>query len=433
MPPHYAPDHPTDHPEELHITALGAQGDGIAETAAGPRYVAFALPGERVVSASGDGLPRLVSDPSPDRVAPVCRHFGVCGGCAAQHMSERLYADWKREIVVAALRQRGLRPAVAPLERVGYGTRRRAVLTARRTGGHVRLGYHRRRSAELVDIGECPVLVDALAAGLPALRALAAALPGPELRMTVLATAAGLDVAVETAGGRLGREAVVALGQLAARHGLPRVAVDGEIVIERARPAVPMGDVDVSVPPGVFVQATRQSEAIMRALIAAALAGARPKHVADLFCGVGTFTFELARRARVLALDSDGTAIAALAAAGRQAQGLKPIEVRARDLVREPLSAKELEPFDAVVLDPPRAGAAKQAHELARSSVATIVAVSCDGGTFARDAQILVDGGYTLAEVTPIDQFVRSAHVETVAVLRRAPGRRGTARRRLLR
>ncbi|HEX6001559.1 MAG TPA: RsmD family RNA methyltransferase [Hyphomicrobiaceae bacterium] len=423
------------HSSELHITVLGAQGDGVAETDRGPRYVAFALPGERVVAEAGEALPRLVSAPSPDRVPPICRHFGVCGGCVAQHMSDRLYAEWKREIVVEALRRRGLRPPVAPLQRVAAGTRRRAVLTARRGGDRVELGYHRRKSSDLVDIEECPVLLDAIAAGLPALRAIAAALPGPEVRLTVLATAVGLDVAAETGGRRTGRDSVVALGQLACRHGLARVTVDGDTVIEGVRPVVRMGAADVAVPPGAFVQATRQSEEIMRALIVTALADSspNPKRVADLFCGVGTFTFELARRARVLAVDSDGAALAALVAAARHAQGLKPIEAKVRDLAREPLSAKELEPFEAVVLDPPRAGAARQAHELARSSVATIVAVSCDAGTFARDAETLVDGGYVIAGVTPIDQFVRSAHVETVAVLRRAPGRRGTARRRLLR
>jgi 23S rRNA (uracil1939-C5)-methyltransferase len=180
----------------------------------------------------------------------------------------------------------------------------------------------------------------------------------------------------------------------------------------------------------------RQSEESLRELVLSAVAGARaaPKGVADLFCGVGTFTLALARRARVLALDSDAAALAALAAAARHAQGLKPIEAEVRDLSREPLTARELEPFDAVVLDPPRAGAQAQARELARSGVETVVAVSCDPGTLARDAHILTDGGYAIASVTPIDQFVYSAHVETVTVLKkRAPGRRGAARRRSIR
>ena len=183
-------------PEELTITALGAQGDGVAETPGGARYVAFALPGERVAAGS-DGPPRLLSSPSPDRAEPVCRHYGRCGGCVAQHMGDRLYAEWKRGIVVGALRSRGLEPAVEPLRRVPAGWRRRAVLTARRADGRVMLGYHRRRSHDLVDIEECPVLLGGIVARLPALRAIAALLPAPEVRLTVLDTPAGLDVAAE--------------------------------------------------------------------------------------------------------------------------------------------------------------------------------------------------------------------------------------------
>jgi 23S rRNA (uracil1939-C5)-methyltransferase len=407
-------------PEELEITALGAQGDGIAETGAGPRYVPFALPGERVVPAA-DGLPRLASPASPDRVPAPCRHFGVCGGCVAQHMSERLYAEWKRDIVVAALRRHGLSPPVAPLQRVAPGTRRRAVLTARRMGQRIAFGYHRRKRHALVDIEECPVLRADIVAQLPALRAVAEALASPEARLTVLATSAGLDVAVATGGNRPGRAAVEQLGRIVTEHGLARVSVNGEAVIEHARPTLGMDGVDVAVPPGAFVQAVARSEATMRALVMAGLGKAR--RAADLFCGVGTFTFALARRARVLALDSDADAIAALAAATRHAQGLKPVEAKVRDLFRDPLTARELEPFDAVVFDPPRAGARRQAHELAHSKVETVIAVSCDAGTLARDAQTLVDAGYVIADVTPIDQFVFSAHVETVAVLRRTAPR----------
>jgi 23S rRNA (uracil1939-C5)-methyltransferase len=428
-------------PEELEISALGAQGDGVAASSGGARYVAFALPGERVVP-TGDGMPRLLSAPSPDRAEPVCRHFGRCGGCVAQHMNDRLYARWKRETVVEALRRRGLEPPVAPLQRVAAGSRRRAVLTARRAEGRIQLGYHRRRSDDLVDIEECPVLVGAIVAKLPALRAVAAALPAAEVRLTVIDTPMGLDVAAEVGGqggghsrgrARIGRDAAALLGRMATQHGLARVTLGGETVVERLRPALRMGAVDVAVPPGAFVQAVRQSEDIMRELVMAALdaAPARPKRMADLFCGVGTFTFALARRHRVLALDSDAAAVAALAEAARHAQGLKPIEAKVRDLFREPLTARELEQFGAVVLDPPRAGAQAQARELACSDVETVVAVSCDPGTLARDAQILSDGGYAITSVAPVDQFVYSTHVEAVAVLtKRAPGRRGAARRR---
>jgi 23S rRNA (uracil1939-C5)-methyltransferase len=415
-----------DEPAELEIGALGAQGDGISETAAGTRYVPFALPGERVAAGTAYGLPRLLSAPSPERMAPVCRHFGTCGGCAAQHMSPELYAAWKRDAVVAALRSRGLSPPVAPLQRVPSRSRRRAVLTARCSAGGVTLGYHRRRSRELVGIEECPVLSDDIAGRLPALRAVAAAQPAAEARLTVLATPAGLDISIEGGRAHPDRGAIAELGRLAIEHRLARLSLDHETVIERVRPWLKMGEVDVAVPPGAFVQAVRESEGIMRALVLGA--SGRPKRVADLFCGIGTFTFALAGRARVLALDSDEPAIAALATAARHAQGLRPIEAKVRDLFREPLSPRELEPFEAVVFDPPRAGAQAQAQALAQSKVETVIAVSCDPGTLARDARILTDGGYAIADVTPIDQFVFSAHVEAVAVLRRtarsARGRR---------
>jgi 23S rRNA (uracil1939-C5)-methyltransferase len=390
--------------------------------------VALALPGERVAvgPAGSDGLPRLLSAPSPERRQPVCRHFGACGGCAAQHMSDRLYAEWKRDSVVAALGRRGLAPPVAPLHRVPPGTRRRAVLTARCAGGGVVLGYHRRKSHDLVGIEECPVLVAAIVERLPALRAVAAVLGAPEVRLTVLATPAGLDVAAETAAKRPDRSAIAELGRIATRQGLARVTVEGETLIECAKPTLDIDGVEVAVPPGAFVQAVRQSEEAMRTLIGAALG--TPKLVADLFCGVGTFTFALARQARVSGFDSDPAAIVALAAAARHAQGLRPIEARVRDLFREPLSARELQAYDTVVFDPPRAGAVRQAQELARSNVGRVITVSCDPGTLARDAQILTEGGYRVASVTPIDQFVFSAHMETVAVLEKGSVRAGRSR-----
>jgi 23S rRNA (uracil1939-C5)-methyltransferase len=407
----------TGEPKELQVGALGAQGDGIAETEAGRVYVAFALPGERV-EAGATGQPRLLSAPSADRAPPVCRHFGVCGGCVAQHMGDRLYAEWKRDIVVAALSQRGLGPDIAPLRRIPPGTRRRAVLTARREGARIALGYHRRKSLDLVDIEECPVLLPQVCAQFPALRALAAALPAPEVRLTVLATPAGLDVAVAAGGGRLQPAAAAEIGRIVAQHRLARVAIDGETVIERAVATLKTAGAEVAIPPGAFVQGVEEAERMMASLVVGAVGAA--KRVADLFCGAGTFTFDLARRSRVLALDRDQAAIGALVAASRRAQGLKPIEASVRDLFRAPLAPMELKGFDAVIFDPPRAGAKSQAQQLARSQVPTIVAVSCDPGTLARDARLLVDGGYACESVIPIDQFLFSAHVEAVAVFRRS-------------
>ena len=406
----------TRSPTEVDIVTLGAQGDGIARTPDGPIYIPFALPGERV-RAGGEGSPELLSAPSPERRQPLCRHFAICGGCVAQHMSEPLYETWKRGIVVEALRQHGIDVEVGPLHRVAPGSRRRAVLTARREHGNMVLGYHRRRSHELFAVEECPVLQPAIVSRLAGLRAIAVQLARREARLTVLSTPLGLDVTVEGADARLGARTATELARLATDHGIARICVDGETIVERAKPALTMGGANVEPPPGAFVQAVAEAET---AMVDCVLAGAgKARRVADLFCGIGTFTFPLARRARVLAVDGDEQALRALDLAARHAQGLKPIETKVRDLFRVPLSTKELAGFDAVVLDPARAGAEAQARQLARSTVPVAICVSCNPGTLARDARILLDGGYALESVTPIDQFLYSHHVEAVAVFTR--------------
>lgn len=400
---------------ELDIIALGAQGDGIAETGQGPRYVPFALPGERMRVTQG-ALPVLVSAPSPDRTTPVCRHFGVCGGCVAQHLSPQRYADWKRANVVEAFRQRGLEPEIAPLVHVPPASRRRAVLTARRIGSDIVLGYHRRASHDVFAMQECPVLVPDIVRQLPGLRALAAALPAREARITVLHTPAGLDIAID--GTARGAALKAELALVASENRFARLTIDGETVVLRAKPELNLDGVALVPAPGAFLQAVRQAEDALVARVREA--AGRSKRIADLFAGVGTFSFALARRARILAMDSDAHAIAALGEAARYAQGLKPIETCVRDLFRDPLSPRELEGFDAVVFDPPRAGAKAQAEALAKSRVPTVIAVSCNPATLARDARALVDGGYRIDGIVPIDQFLYSAHVEVVAVLRRA-------------
>jgi 23S rRNA (uracil1939-C5)-methyltransferase len=401
----------------LDITALGAQGDGVAFLDGERRYVPFALPGERVRSSEA-GLPDILSAPSPERVPPSCRHFGVCGGCAAQHLSDALYAAWKRDNVVAAFAQRGLEPEVAPLVRVQPGSRRRAVFTAKVARDGTVLGFHRHRSHDLVDVRQCPVLVPAIVEKLPALRAVCSGLPQGEARVTVLATRAGLDVAIDGIGTAPSGAATTRLVSLALESGIARLTLAGAPLMERAAPTLPIGGTEMSVPPGIFVQAVEDAERELVRCVDDATQGAR--RVADLFCGIGTFAFPLAERARVLAIDSNATAVAALKAAVQRRQGLKPVETKVRDLFREPLSVLELQAFDAVVFDPPRAGATAQARQLAQSKVRTLVAVSCDAGTLARDVRTLVDGGYVIESVTPIDQFLYAPNVEIVAVLRKA-------------
>lgn len=404
------------------ISRLGAHGDGVADAADGGVFVPFALPGE-TVAVSADGEVQVHGAPSPERAEPACRHFGTCGGCVAQHMGDGLYARWKESIVREAFAQRGLRDApIAPLVRCAPASRRRAVLTTEARAGQVRLGYHGRRSHDLVAITDCSVLSPAIASQFDALARLAAALHVDDARLNVLATASGLDVAITTDTKRIAPQAATVIGRIAGEQGYARVTVNGNPIAARVQPTLDMGGASVVPPPGGFVQAVEAAEVAMRERVLAAIPKA--KRVADLFCGLGAFTYALAQRTRVLAADNDKAALAALGHAVRHAQGLKPVEPLLRDLFRDPLAPKELEDFDAVVLDPPRAGAQAQAEALARAGVPTVVYVSCNPATLARDARLLIDGGYALENVTPIDQFLYSDHVEAVAVLRRAGKRR---------
>jgi 23S rRNA (uracil1939-C5)-methyltransferase len=342
-------------------------------------------------------------------------------------MDEGLYAQWKRGILLAAFRQRGLEPEVLAMRRIVPGSRRRAVLTARYAHGETVLGYHQRRSACVFAIAECPVLVPAIVAELDGLRAIAATLAASEARITVLATPRGLDVAVADASGRGDGPTLAALARLAAQHAIARLVRNGELIAERARPELMLGSVAVVPPPGVFVQAVAAAEAAMVEEVLDGVGTAR--RMLDLFAGIGTFTLALARRAGVLAVDAEADALAALSAAANGARGLKPIATVRRDLMRVPLTAEELDTFECAVLNPPRAGALAQVRQIASARVARVIYVSCNPATLARDARILVDAGFALERVLPIDQFLYSAQLEAVATFRRAD-RRQTPRRR---
>jgi len=404
---------------DVGVTRLGAQGDGIVETPDGPVYIPFALPGERWRLAEGEPAERLTA--SSDRQEPVCRHFGRCGGCVAQHMSPDLYRDWKTAALLQAFASRGIDIEPAPMRTVAAHSRRRAFLGVARRGGDVVLGFREEGSHVLVDLSECPVLDPAIVRAFPALRELARlALPADAGgRLIVTRTDGGLDVAIENAQARhkLGPDVSAALARRASESGLQRFSVDGNVIYMDRVASLTLGGVRVELPPGAFLQAVPEAEAIMIELVTAAVGKGR--QVADLFSGLGTFTFPLARKARVLAVDSERRSIEALEKAGRGASGLKPISTKVRDLMREPLSRGELSDVDAVVLDPPRAGAKAQAEMLAKSRVPRAVMVSCNPATLARDARILIDGGYRLETVTPVDQFIFARHLEAVAVFRR--------------
>jgi len=408
--------------EQLVIARLAHRGDGVSDGPAGAIYVPGALPGETVEVEGVAGHPdrrRLlrVQQPSAERIAPICPHFGVCGGCAVQHWNAVRYSAWKRDLVVEALRQAGLAAPVADLIDAHGEGRRRAVFHARSGAGDVlEVGFSAPRAHHVVAIDRCPILAPTLGGALKAAWAIAEALSPAKkpLDIQVSATDAGLDVDVRGSG-PLTPTLMTALARIAAKHDLARLTRHGELIALERAPTLRMGKTTVQLPPAVFLQATAEGEAALARLVLAACAGAAS--IADLFAGIGPFALRLAERARVVAVDDDEAALSALKRAAASTLGLKPVEIERRDLFRRPLGATELKRFDAVVFDPPRQGAEMQARELAASSVPLIVAVSCNPGTFARDMRELVRGGYRITEITPVDQFRYAAHVEIVARL----------------
>lgn len=411
--------------ETLMIARLGQRGDGVAETADGPVFAPFALPGESVRAVREGERAQVVEilAPSASRIAAICPLFTRCGGCVAQHMGEELYAEWKRQQVVSALGRVGSGVTVEP-PRDAHGTgRRRVTFHARREDDGMRIGFMAARSHDLIAVDACPVLAPGLARAPSVAQHLANRLGGSNkpLDLQITASEAGLDVDIRghgPAGNALRRT----LTEAAERLDLARLAMHGDVIVERRTPFHLMGKAAVTPGPGGFLQATARGEEVLAELVLAALPKA--KRVADLFAGCGPFSFRLAERCHVTGFESDKTAVQALQRGASKAQGLKPIVAEARDLFRRPLLEHELAAFDAVVLDPPRAGAEAQVRRLAASKVPVVAYVSCDVGSFARDAALLVAGGYALERVTPVDQFRYSAHIELVGVFRKAAGRK---------
>lgn len=416
---------------ELTAAAMGGQGDALADWQGRRVFVPFALPGERVraclrPAAGGDLSATAVEivEPSPQRIPPACRHFGSCGGCALQHWAEAAYRAWKTDLVRQALGHRGLAPPEdVKTVFVPAGTRRRAEFAAAKQGGQVVLGFHARASSAIVDQQECPVLLPALGKLLRPLRTALDRVLEERQAVDVLATVAldGIDLLItgDAAPGAAQREI---LARFAAESGVARIGWQSgrgkpEPIVLLRGPRVRFGDVLVDLPMPSFLQPSAEGEAALKAAVLAGMG--RPKRILELYAGAGTFTFDLARVAKVHAVESGKPALAALEQAARRAQLGHRVTVEARDLDRSPLSFQELKPYDAVLFDPPRAGAKAQSEMLAKTGIKRVVAVSCNPATFARDARILADGGYRLAGLTIVDQFIWSPHVELVAEFRK--------------
>ncbi len=406
----------------LAIDHLGRRGEGVAHRDGDTVYVPYALPGETVLAERDGERARIVETlvARPDRLPPVCPYYGTCGGCAVQTLPPPDYLAWKRDLVVTALAKAGLDAPVLPtLDAHGAG-RRRATFHSRLDAPRAppRVGFMQARAHSIVDLAFCPILSPGMAGALPAARRVAAILSqsGRPLDIVVTATDTGLDLDLRGLG-KADDAQTRALISAAAALDLARLSNHGDVLVEARAPTLHMGGAALVLPPGAFLQATAAGEDALAGRVRAGVGGA--KRVADLFCGVGTFALRLGEAAAVTAVDSERAAMAALVRAAAGAAGLRQPRTELRDLFKRPLAAAELAAFDAVVFDPPRAGAAAQAAEIARSGVPRVVAVSCDPGTFSRDAATLVAGGYRIESVEPVDQFRYSAHVELVAVFTR--------------
>lgn len=392
------------------IVRLAARGDGV--TADG-RYVPLAAPGD--IARFDAGV--VTVEPGPHHADPPCRHFPDCGGCQLQHVDDAAYAEWIAARIVAALAAQGVRVGeIAPAHLSPPRTRRRAALRAMRRQGQVRLGFNAEASHRIVDLRECHILEPALFALVAPLRALLADLlgEGQGVGVTLTASETGPDLLLSN----LKADALPAIERLArfaADNGVARLSIETaagiDVIAQAATPVVRLGGVTVELPPAAFLQATRDGELALQRAVSTATAGAG--RIADLFCGLGTFALSLAGSAKVHAVDAAGPAVKALGAAAQAAR--RPVTIEHRDLFRNPLRPPELKRFDAVVFDPPRAGAGAQTEQLARSGVPRVIAVSCNPNTFARDAATLVAAGYRLERLWPVGQFRWSTHVELVA------------------
>jgi 23S rRNA (uracil1939-C5)-methyltransferase len=390
------------------IVRIAARGEGV--TASG-RHIAFAVPGDTL---NDDGS----ISPGPGHREPPCRHFPQCGGCQLQHLTDEAYAEYCASRVAGALAQQGIEAALRPAHLSPPRTRRRATLRAIKAGGRVMLGFNEAGSNRVVDLAECHVLHPTLFELIAPLRSLLArALPPKRVGEIQLSMATqGPDVGL--AGVEIvGLEAVEALAAFCEQMGLARLSVDqgygAETQYEPVPATIALGGVEVPFPPGSFLQATEDGEAALVEAVRETVGDAA--RIADLFAGLGTFALSL--KGQVTAAEAARDAVLALrSAAGRAGRS---ISTEHRDLYRRPFDTSELALFDAVVLDPPRSGATEQVKQLAVSSVPRVAYVSCNPATFARDAALLVAGGYSLDWIQPVGQFRWSTHVELAACFTR--------------
>lgn len=395
----------------LIIEKLGIHGDGVAIVGVEDIFVPFSLPGETVVR---DGNTDRITVPSADRVKAPCSHFKKCGGCNLQHANDALVAEWKTNVVRETLALNYIETDIRPIKTSPTRSRRRAVLTAKRTKKSAEIGFHRRQSDTLINVVDCTIMHPAIMAGFDFFKALTilGCSRKSEIRICATVSANGLDVSV-TKAKELENAQTMEIAQLAAKHKVARVSWNGELVAQLDPPYQDFAGAKILPPDGAFLQATAQGEAALVDAVTQALEGC--KNVVDLFCGVGTFTFPIAKFAETHAVEAVAPMVASIDAAWRKTSGFKKVTTEKRDLYERPLLLDEFKKVDGVVIDPPRAGALEQCKVLAKSKVSKIAFVSCNPASFSRDAKILIKGGYQLDWVQVVDQFRWSEHIELAA------------------
>ena len=406
---------------ELKIDFVGHKGDGVAHLNSHPIYVPFTLEGE-TVEVEGSGSRRDVSKiktASSERVEPICKYFGTCGGCQLQHMGEAAYLEWKMGLVTEPLSRVGIRLQPDAMLHYHDASRRKCVFNAQRTSQGMQLGFNEKSSADIVALDACPVLVPAINEQLDDIHDLVNSVPTTKhpLRVSVLGTNNGLDISIEDAKALSETERQVLIKKTIARK-FSRLTVNQETLIKTAEPHISIANTLVSPPPSAFVQALKEAEDDMSEIVAGFLNGC--KQVADLYCGIGTFALKLAENSAVYAVEESGEALNSLDQAWRQTGGkLKQVKTEKRNLERRPVTFGELKKMDGLVFDPPRAGAELQCRQIAKSRVKKVAAVSCNPNTLATDLEILVNGGFTVKRIIPIDQFKYTPHIEVVVLLER--------------
>lgn len=407
--------------QELLIDHIGAQGDGVALTPDGPVFVPYALPSELISADIERSRGKLIDilKKSDARILPKCDHFGTCGGCATQHMSENLYQNWKLALAQSALEKAAIDYTITSYVPCEPGARRRVTFSAERTAEGLSFGFYQDGTHHMTPIEMCVIASSNIQNAIVELKELAQTLApaSKRLQLTVLDSDNGLDIALSDDVRLQDNAKQAAIRKIMASKSFIRLSQGDEILIEKQAPALIFGDTQVQPPAGSFVQASQQAEQHMVKLVNRHLKSC--KKVADLFSGCGTFTFPLALKSAVHAVEAQGTALHAIDKAFRNRQGLKPVTTERRDLFRRPMMRDELKHYKGVIFDPPRAGAELQSQQLARSTVPKIAAVSCNPISFARDLKILLDGSFKIKSIVAIDQFLWSPHVELVALLER--------------